>query len=174
MAGPLPAEKTPLRWLGNPSHSLRTALNVANPMPAGRPSNQNRKRHARLFANVSTSPPETIRAWATIHACSVSSETMPFPNTNRCPLISGYTCRCLRFDIPSQDNPTLSPTAVPSKQPIIASSLVPAILIPAPKINAVAIAGMGIDIGGLQQGPGQQRARSSRVASIPASMRGKT
>ncbi|MCZ6621639.1 MAG: hypothetical protein O7C72_07035 [Deltaproteobacteria bacterium] len=43
-------------------------------------------------------------------------------------------------------NPTLSPTAVPSKQPIIASSLVPAIVIPAPKINAAAIAGMRIDI----------------------------
>ncbi len=71
-------------------------------------------------------------------------------------------------------NPTLSPTAVPSKQPIIEFSLVPDIVIPVPKINAVAIARMVIDIGGCQQRPGLQRARSSRVVSILASMRGKT
>ena len=42
MAGPLPAEKTPL-WDGeNPSHSLRMARSVAKPMPAGIQSSHQR------------------------------------------------------------------------------------------------------------------------------------
>jgi hypothetical protein len=51
MAGPLPAENTPLREGGQPSQSLRMARNVAKPMPAGRASNHQRSECARCFSN---------------------------------------------------------------------------------------------------------------------------
>ncbi len=47
IAGPFPADHTPLRIGGKPIHNRRIALNVARPMPAGRPSSQRRSFQAR-------------------------------------------------------------------------------------------------------------------------------
>jgi len=123
IAGPLPAENTPLRVGAQPSQSFTTARRVANPTPAGRSASQTRSWRARLRVNASTSPAEAIRAWATMHACSVSSDTMPRWKTRLGPVISGNRRRCRRFERPSQASPTLSPTAVPSRQPRMASRL---------------------------------------------------
>src|SRR5262245_51288047 len=48
----------------------------------GNASNQPRNRHARLRANRSGPPPETMSACAVIKACSVSSEYMLLPKKN--------------------------------------------------------------------------------------------
>jgi hypothetical protein len=77
MAGPLPAEKTPLLSGENPSHNLTIARKVANPIPAGSPRSQKRNLPDNSRANPSTSPAESMSAWATMQVCSVSSETIP-------------------------------------------------------------------------------------------------
>ena len=46
MAGPLPAENTPLRSGENPIHSLMIDRSVAIPIPAGNPSNHRRNPQA--------------------------------------------------------------------------------------------------------------------------------
>jgi hypothetical protein len=81
--GPLPADRTPLDPGENPSHSLTSALAVPHPRLTGSASDQPRSRHANERANRSGSSPEASRAWATMHVCSVSSLTMPRPNSSR-------------------------------------------------------------------------------------------
>jgi len=79
IAGPLPAEKTPLAAGGTPHHSLTAARSVARQVPAGRPSNHHRSPRAKCRTNAPGSPAEAISACATRQVCSVSSDTMPRP-----------------------------------------------------------------------------------------------
>ena len=51
IAGPLPAEKTPLRLGGTPTQSFSVARTVASPAPAGKPSSHNRNPLANCFEN---------------------------------------------------------------------------------------------------------------------------
>jgi hypothetical protein len=83
MAGPLPAEKTPLFAGDTPRQSLKHARSVAKPVPAGKLTSQSRNRHASWRVNDPTSSPDAINAWVTMQVCSVSSETIPRPNIKR-------------------------------------------------------------------------------------------
>ena len=78
MAGPLPAENTPLFPGGDPNHSFKMERRVAKPIPAGKPRSQKRNRRDNSLANRSASPAEAMSACATMQVCSVSSETIPF------------------------------------------------------------------------------------------------
>ena len=40
IAGPFPAENTPLRWGEKPSHSFKVERKVAEPAPPGMPTSQ--------------------------------------------------------------------------------------------------------------------------------------
>src|SRR5439155_25658375 len=73
IAGPLPAECTPLRVGGNPSHNLRMARSVAKPIPGGIPSSQSRSFHARQRWKAIGSFGCASSACATKSVCSVSS-----------------------------------------------------------------------------------------------------
>ena len=77
IAGPLPAERTPARAGGTPTHSLPHALSVAIPMPGGPARNQRRSPDASRRRNASTSPPANATASAVSPACSVSSDPHP-------------------------------------------------------------------------------------------------
>ena len=101
IAGPLPAENTPLFFGEKPHQSLTIARAVALPTPAGKPSSHQRKRRANWRANSSGWPPDTIRAWTTMQVCSVSSDTMPRPKKKRCRFGSPNSRQARRFEIPS-------------------------------------------------------------------------
>jgi len=119
IAGPLPAEKTPLRRGENPRHSFRIARSVARPSPAGIHSSQPRRLHASCVRKRSTSLPERHSACATRQLCSVSSDTMPRPNAKRCRSGVPNKRAARRRDKASYGKPSASPTAVPSKAPVI-------------------------------------------------------
>ncbi len=77
IAGPFPADLTPLRLAGNPIHNLRMALSVPMPMPAGNPNSHQRSRQANERRKRVTSPCEANHACAVMQVCSVSSLTIP-------------------------------------------------------------------------------------------------
>ena len=118
IADPLPADRTPLLVGGNPIHNLSIALSVAKPIPAGKPSSQQRSRQARDLRKRSTFPRDAISACAVIQACSVSSLHMPRPTTSECfngEEPNSFLAR--RADKPSRGRAMASPTAVPSSTP---------------------------------------------------------
>ena len=124
IAGPFPAERTPLRSGGHPNHDLTSDRAVANPTPAGRRSNHQRSRRASDFANADASSGCSISASAVSHICSVSSLTMPRPLMNRCcngAPPNNRTAR--RGDSPSRGKPSASPTAIPRTKPLNQSTI---------------------------------------------------
>lgn len=95
-------------------------LAVAFPTPAGKASNQKRKRQASDSANFSASVGDTSSACPTMHVCSVSSLTIPRLNTNECR--KGGSPNILsarRRDSISRGIPRASPTAVPISAPAV-------------------------------------------------------
>lgn len=119
IAGPLPAEFTPLCSGENPIQSRRHALAVANPAPAGNAIIHQRSFHASRRRKTATSSPASIKACAVISACSVSSLIMPYPSTNLCRSPSGHRRAIRSFVIPSDGKPIASPTAPPTSKPTI-------------------------------------------------------
>ncbi len=120
IAGPFPALRTPLRSGDTPHHSLRQARSVPNPTPAGTRRSHHRSRRAKSRRNASNSPPPATSDCATITVCSVSSLHNPRPAIMRCrsgrPPHRRSARRRLR---PSRGRPIASPTAVPTKQPLM-------------------------------------------------------
>ena len=74
---------------------------VAFPTPAGRAKIHQRNRDANRLVNVSTLSPDSIKDCATMQVCSVSSEIMPRPNTNRYRSGGPSNLRARLGDIPS-------------------------------------------------------------------------
>lgn len=117
IAGPLPAENTPLRSGDTPNHNLTIDFNVAIPIPAGSPNSHQRKLPANSFRNAATSRGCFINARPSKTECSVSSETIPYLNRNPCFHRPFHRLRTVPADKFSDGNPKLSPTAVPTKHP---------------------------------------------------------
>ena len=117
IAGPLPAERTPLLAGEKPSQRRTIERSVPSPIPAGKDRNHQRRLQAKRRAKASTEAGCASRAWLMNSVCSVSSLSIPRPAISRCRQGLGNRRLIRRRDTPSAGSPSASPTAVPMSTP---------------------------------------------------------